>query len=204
MLGTYASLVEAEAAEVDARRREPLSRARRAFLWEHLLSWLPVYLDKLAQVAPPFYRRWAEMLRAALDAEADAACEPSRLPLQLREASGLADPRASSPEEFLRTILAPARSGLILLRDDLARCARATGTGIRAGERLFALRALLGHDAAGVLGWLAREADGWESLHLRRRKAHGRVAAWWGARARATARLLRELEAEADDALRTV
>jgi hypothetical protein len=204
MLGTYAGLAEAEAEATgaDARRRDYLRNARRAFLWEHLLSWLPVYLDKLEQVAPPFYRRWAEMLRAALDAEAESLGEQDALPLHLREAQGPVDPRASSSEEFLQTLLAPARCGMILVRDDLARAARELQTGVRAGERRFALRSLMGQDAAGVLGWLASEADAWESLHLRRRKPHGRVAAWWASRAAATAKMLHELKAEADDALR--
>src|ERR1043165_5630262 len=46
----------AEADEGGARRRAGLSAARKAFLWEHLLSWLPVYLGRVAEVAPPFYR----------------------------------------------------------------------------------------------------------------------------------------------------
>lgn len=198
MLGTYAGLAEAEDAEADAGRRETLRGARRAFLWEHLLSWLPVYLDKLAQVAPTFYRRWAETLRAALDAEAEGLGAQDSLPLHLREAGALADPRESSSDDFLRSILAPARSGLILVRDDLARAARTLGVGVRAGERLFALRSLMGQDAAGVLGWLACEAEAWESLHLGRRDAHGRVALWWAQRAAATAALLRQLKAEAE------
>ncbi|MDT5157609.1 MAG: hypothetical protein QOH51_1966 [Acidobacteriota bacterium] len=208
MLGTYAELSEAEEMCTDAQRRASLRGARRAFLWEHLLSWLPVYLDKLEQIAPPFYLRWAEMLRAALDAEAESLGRQDSLPLHLREATGLvdprkaiegpADPRQSSSEEFLQTLLAPSRSGIILVRDDLARAARELQTGVRAGERRFALRSLVGQDAAGTLGWLAAEADAWEALHLRRRTSHGHIAEWWAARAAATAGLLRELKSEAE------
>jgi TorA maturation chaperone TorD len=197
MLGTYAWLSEAEGAAGDARARESLRRARRAFLWEHLLSWLPVYLDKLEQVAPPFYRSWGRTLRAALDAEAESLGAQDALPLHLREAAGLADPRQTSSEEFLKTLLAPARTGVILLRDDIARAARDLDAGVRAGERLFALRSLMGQDAAGALGRLAAEADAWGNLHRRRLDAHGRVAGWWAERADSTAALLRELEAEA-------
>lgn len=199
MLGAYAWLSEAEAAAGDARARESLRSARRAFLWEHLLSWLPVYLDKLERVAPPFYRGWGRTLRAALDAEAKHLREPDALPLHLREAPGLADPRVSSAEEFLQTLLAPARTGVILLRDDIARAARDLGTGVRAGERLFALRSLMGQDAAGTLSRLASEADACVALHRRRRAAHGRIAEWWAARASATVALLRELAAEAGE-----
>jgi hypothetical protein len=198
LLGTYAELSESEATSTDAQRRAYLRGARRAFLWEHLLSWLPIYLDKLEQIAPTFYRRWAEMLRTALDAEAESLGEQDTLPLHLREAPGPADPRQSSSEEFLQTLLAPARSGMIFVRDDLARAARDLQTGVRAGERRFALRSLMGQDAAGTLGWLAGEADAWEALHLRRSETHGCVALWWAARAATTAKLLRELQATAN------
>ena len=196
LLGAYAGLCEAERNEADARRRERVRSARRALLWEHLLSWLPVYLDKVGRVAPRFYRRWAETVRAALDAEAGELGAQAELPLHLREAPALADPREAAPEEFLKTLLAPARSGLILVRDDLARAARDLGTGVRAGERLFALRSLVGQDAAATLDWLAREAEDWHALHQQRRAAHGAVAEWWGARAASTAKLLRELKDE--------
>jgi hypothetical protein len=196
MLGAYAWLAESEGAATEGRQRESLRSARRAFLWEHLLSWLPVYLDKLGQFAPPFYHDWGETLRAALDAEAEALGEPDALPLHLREAAALADPRESSAEEFLQTLLAPVRTGMILLRDDIARAARDLGTGVRAGERLFALRSLMGQDAAGTLSRLASEADAWTALH-RRRAAHGRVADWWTERSNATTTLLRELAADA-------
>ncbi len=144
------------------------------------------------------------MLRAALVAEADELGQQAELPLHLREAPALADPRSAAPEEFLKSLLAPARSGLILVRDDLARGSRELGAGVRAGERRFALRSLMGQDATGTLAWLAREADDWHALHLQRRAAHGHVAEWWAARAAATARLLRELSADADENLRTV
>jgi len=188
LLGAYAGLCEIEK-KGDGRVRG----ARRALLWEHLLSWLPVYLDKVERVAPRFYRRWAETLKAALDAEAKELGIQAELPLHLREAPALADPRETTPEEFLKALLAPARSGLILVREDLARAARELGTGVRAGERLFALRSLVGQDAAGTLSWLAREAEAWHALHQQRRPAHGHVAEWWAARAISTTALLREL-----------
>lgn len=198
LLGAYAELCEAE-----RTGGERVRSARRALLWEHLLSWLPVYLEKVERVAPPFYRRWAETLRAALDAEAEALGEQAELPLHLREAHALADPRQTSSDEFLKTLLAPVRSGLIIVRADLARAARELGAGVRAGERLFALRSLMGQDAAGTLRWLTREAEGWHALHLERRAAHGHVAQWWAARAASTAKLLRKLSEDAAESLRT-
>ena len=116
--------------------------ARRAFLWEHLLSWLPAYLDKLADVAPPFYRGWGELLEEALLEEEAAVGPQEELPLALREAPPVADPREAAPGEFIRSLLAPARAGMILVRADLARAARELGLGLRAGERRFALESL--------------------------------------------------------------
>ena len=55
MLAFYARLTEEEAGCREARTREALHRARKAFLWEHLLSWLPPYLAKVADLAPSFY-----------------------------------------------------------------------------------------------------------------------------------------------------
>src|SRR3989440_3401199 len=183
--------------ERGARRRAGRGAARRAFLWEHILSWLPAYLDKLAEIAPPFYRRWAKLLMSALVEEARASVPPVALPLHLREAPHVSDPRATSPDEFLRSLLAPARSGVILVRADLARAARSLGTALRAGERMFALKSLMGQDACGALAWLAEEAARVAALHVARRDALGGGAGWGAARACATERLLREVESHA-------
>lgn len=183
----------------DFRMHEVARSAREAFLWEHLLSWLPVYLDRLTEVAPPFYGRWAELLTSALLEEARATRLPAALPLHLREAKHVADPRASTPDEFLQTLLAPARSGLILVRSDLARAASSLGTALRAGERKYALKSLIGQDARGTLAWLAGEASRQATRHEQYRDTLGEIAEWWSARASATERLLRELELEAGE-----
>lgn len=195
MLAFYARLAEMEEDESDAVRRSGWRAARKAFLWEHLLSWLPVYLTKLAEVGGPFYRGWGELLAQALVAEAEAVGRQERLPLHLRCTEGLIDPRTGREVgEFLQSLLSPARTGMILLRSDLARAAQALGLGLRLGERKFILRALLGQDAGRVLGWLAREADGWIERHRLYRRTLGGLAVVWEERAASTARLLRELE----------
>ena len=203
LLATYARLAAPteETDDVDergARRRAGLRAARRAFLWEHILSWLPVYLDRVAEAAPPFYRRWAGLLLSALLEEARACGPPDRLPLHLREAPPASDPRAATADEFLSSLLAPARSGFIITRDDLARAACSLGTAARAGERRFVLKSLLGQDAGGVLAWLSEEAARQALRHAARRDSLGEVAGWWAARASATEKLLRELKADAE------
>lgn len=195
MLAAYARLAELDE---DAREaggaRANWRGARRAFLWEHLLCWLPAYLDKLAELAPPFYRGWGGLLRDALATEAHAlGPPPAALALHLREAPQFVAPGEEGAEEFLRSLLAPARTGMILTRADLGRAARALGLGARAGGRVFTLKSLLGQDAAAVLGWLAAEADAWAARHAARRELLGHAAAWWESRATATAEALRNI-----------
>ncbi|HEX8773521.1 MAG TPA: molecular chaperone TorD family protein [Pyrinomonadaceae bacterium] len=199
MLALYARLVEMEEGERDAARRARWTLARRAYLWEHLLSWLPVYLDKLADIASPFYRGWGELLAQALTSEAQAVGRQLQLPLHLRDAPGLFDPRRDGVEEFLQSLLTPARSGMILVRSDLTRAARALGLGLRLGERRFILKALFGQDAAGVLVWLAEEAARWQRRHRLHLQALGGVAVAWEERADATAKLLKELGAATNE-----
>src|SRR2546423_10414536 len=135
---------------------------------------------------------------SALLEEARAWGGARPLPLHLREAPPVSDPRASSTDEFLQSLLAPASSGVILVRADLARAARSLGTALRAGERMFALKSLMGQDACGALAWLAEEASRVAASHAARRDALGTVAEWWSARASATEKLLRELKSDAE------
>ncbi len=197
MLALYAGLIEAAAVADSEAARAGWKRARRAFLWEHLLSWLPVYLAKLDEIAPPFYRRWGALLAETLRAEASAVGRQERLPLHLREAQGLSDPRGGETEQFQSSLLSPARSGMVLVRADLSRAARALGLGTRIGERRFILQALFSQDAAGALGWLAREAEGWRERHRLTKEMLSPIAEAWAEQADASARLLRELEREA-------
>ena len=199
MLALYAHLRELEARETNDLRRESWQRAQRAYLWEHLLSWLPAYLSKLTEIAPPFYRRWGELLLDALLEEARATVEATaQLPLHLRDrAAKLVDPREGETKEFLQTLLSPARSGMILLRSDLTRAARQLELGLRVGERKYVLESLLAQDAPGVLGWLAREATGWSERHRKQQATLGPIARAWEAKANAAAQLLTELQAAA-------
>src|ERR1043166_9093800 len=69
MLAFYARLVELEEEAMDEQRRESWRGARKAFLWEHLLSWLAVYLTKLTGISSHFYAEWGMMLWRALVSE---------------------------------------------------------------------------------------------------------------------------------------
>lgn len=154
---------------------------RRALLWEHLLAWLPPWLAKLDEIAPPAYRAWGRLLGAALGEEARTLGPQERLPLHLRVASPL------EPDDLLGGLLAPVRSGVVLVRDDLGRAARELGLGVRVAERRYVLRALLAQDAAPTLAWLAAEARRWAGLHA---ETPGPIGQFWQERAEAAAALL--------------
>ncbi|HEV2802662.1 MAG TPA: molecular chaperone TorD family protein [Pyrinomonadaceae bacterium] len=201
MLALCAHLSELETLEADDARRESWRRARTAFLWEHLLSWLPAYLAKLNEIATPFYRRWGELLLDALREEARRT-GAGQLSMHLRAASGLSDPRAGETKEFLQTLLAPARSGMIIVRSDLGRAARTLGLALRAGERRYALESLLAQDARGVLHWLAREAHTWSERHAQAHDPFAPAARAWQEKATASARLLKELADTTEETLK--
>jgi hypothetical protein len=193
LLALYAALGDHEEAEADPARRLLWKEARRALLWEHLASWLPPYLDKIAELATPCYRAWGAMLAEALRVELASFGTPDVLPVHLREAPALPDPREAGAAAFLQGLLAPVRSGAVFVRADLARAARQTGLGLRMGERRFALDALLSQDSAGTLGWLGAECRAWGPRHRRWRDVTGPQAEFWEARAAATADLLAAL-----------
>jgi TorA maturation chaperone TorD len=207
LLGLLAELAEREAQETEPAARVLLGRARAALVQEHLEPWLPAFLGRVAEVGGPFYAAWAALVLQALADESVAARalpEPQDkpddgpLPLHLRDVEALPDPRlpgdgATPGEDFLRALLAPVRSGMILTRIDLSRAARDLGLGARMGERLYILKALLGQDPAATLGWLADEARAWTARHRAVSGFAPAVTAFWTTRASATARLLDEL-----------
>jgi hypothetical protein len=201
MLGLHARLAESDSGcDDEARNRDAARRARKAFLWEHLLSWLPAYLNKIEDLGPPFYRRWARLLEEALREEVATLGEQERLPLHLREAPGIADPRTETSADFVGSLLSPVRSGVILARADLGRAGRELDLGTRAGERRFVLTALMEQDPARMLAWLRREADGWADRHALANPLSPlapAIARFWRMRAEATAALLRDLAASA-------
>jgi len=182
LLGLYAAIAEHELAEPDPARTILWHQARRALLWEHLLTWLPPYTAAAAHVAGSFYAGWARLLDAALRAEAAVLSAPPTPALHLRERPAPPDPD-EGPDSFVRALLAPARSGLLLTRADLTRAARRNGVGLRMGERAFVLRTMLSQDPAATLAWLATEADRWAERHQAAEPVLGGVARAWRTRA---------------------
>jgi TorA maturation chaperone TorD len=195
MLALYASLAEAAAAESVPGRKAALEHARAAFFWEHLASWLPVYLAKARRVARGAYAVWARMLSDALESEAARLPAPASLPLHLRAVPPFEERDGNGDEEVIPLLLAPARAGFVLVRRDLRGIADALGVGLRQGERRYALGALLACDRPRVLGRLAGLALEAAACHAALAPAWGETMRFWECRAAATAKALRALEA---------
>lgn len=196
-LALYAELLQHLEAESEPQRRSMLEQARSALLWEHLLPWIPLYTQKMRCIADDFYGMWAELLERTLLAEALEMAAAPRLPLHLREAPPFADPRDEGARAFLAAILAPVRSGFIIVRDDLSRAAGELGLGLRQGERRFVLESLFAQERAPLLAWLEAEALGAAQRHRAILGLPNAIREFWSERALATAAMLLKLrEAE--------
>ena len=180
LLAAQARATDLESAERDPARREARRRLRTTLAWEHLLSWIGPYLVKVTEIGAPPYREWASLLRSVLADEATTLGPPPTLPLALRAIGENGPPDTS---ELLPFVLAPIRSGIVITRADLARCARDLQLGTRHGERRYILQALLDQDVHRTVMWLADEARRWITLHEAEQHWLGDIAFWWASRA---------------------
>lgn len=203
LVALYASLLEADQGPSDARA-VLIRESRGALLREHLEPWVFHFLGRIAEVARGTYAAWAALLSEALRSEVEVQSSErgSRpLPLHLRVAPALPDPRTGGAAPFLSGLLAPVRSGMILTRADLARIAGELGLGLRAGERRYALEHLLAQAPGLVLSALAAEARRQGAAHQARASWLEASAMFHAARARACAELLEALASEQVDGL---
>ena len=199
MLSLYARLVEFERDEPDAVRRAARHRMRATLLWDHLLSWVPVYLTKLREIAPPSYGTWARLLGEALNAEATSVSPFEQLPIHLRDAPPpIGD--TTDIDALITGLLTPIRCGVIVTRADLVRAARYLGLGLRAGERRFALKALFEQAPCAVLNWLHDEAVTQSVWYEQLGGSLRKIAEFWTARARRTADCLRDKQRDCSTA----
>jgi TorA maturation chaperone TorD len=182
LLALYCNIAEREHTEPDDARRLLWTRARHTLLNEHLISWLPPYLQRVREISDEAYTRWAVLLENAL-AEASRSAPVWSPPPSLRDAPAFQESHDDDLDTIVSALLAPARSGIILVRSDLERAAQELGLGLRAGERRFAVRALLQQDPARVLAWLSGEASRQADIHVTR-KDFPNIRTWWSERAR--------------------
>lgn len=196
VLALYARLCELESEATDADTASRWRYLRTTLLWEHIASWVPAYLEKLQELASPFYQAWGELLREVLEQEVLELGQQELLPLHLREAPAVLDPEAEGGEAWLDSLLSPVRSGIILVRNDLVRAGRDLQLATRVAERRYALKALLGQDPAATLDWLATEATTWQDRHRRWNDLFGPISEFWAQRAADTAARLRKARRE--------
>ncbi len=203
LLGLFAALLEEAAAaphrDADAGARSAAAaHAAAALLHEHLAPWALHVLHHATTLPCGAYRDWAAALAEVLRSELSRVGPPSGLAAHLAEAPPPADPRREGAGPFVASLLAFARSGVLLTRTGLADVARSVGVGLRLGERRFVLAHLLAQDAAGVLRALARVAEREARLHAAREPWLGSAATHLAARAAASAALLESLATDAE------
>jgi hypothetical protein len=194
MLGLWASLLDRRDDAVDEPARLLLDRAQAALVEEHLLPWVPFYLARVEEVGGEFYGAWAGLLQALM-VEAAVGWDHV-LPAHMTEAPELGDPRVPGIEggrAWLESLLVPARTGMILIREDLTRCGRETGLGVRMGERAYTLKALMGQQPRVTLRWLADEARRQSEMYRDLEGIPESLVDFWLSRATATIELLEQL-----------
>ena len=196
LLGLYATLAEGAAACTGSAEATLIERGQAALLHEHLAPWVPFFLDRVRQLGGDFYAAWAALLDDVLTEEMRAAAAPTELPAHLREAPKLPDPRRRGAGAFLSGVLAPARSGMIVTRDDLATLGRSLRLGLRIGERRYVLEHLISQEPVAVLLGLRDHAEARAERYGALHPVFGPVSTFWTERARATAELLGELAAD--------
>lgn len=188
LLSTYHQIVARSKQAPETYVQDLTRQIRHAFLWEHLASWLLPFTARVKELGSPVYRAWAHLLLDALEAEAAQVGPPGTLPLHLRNTAPLH--AESGFDGLVDGMFSPVRSGVILARADLARCARDLGLATRVADRRYTLKTLLTQDSVRVAAWLAVEARRQANLMTAAPTAFGAIAQHWEQRALATADLL--------------
>jgi TorA maturation chaperone TorD len=188
LFSTYAQLTQRVENGAEPYLQELARQMRHAFLWEHVISWILPFIARVRELGSPTYRGWATLVLDALEAEAVQAGQPALLPLHLRKAPAL--PARPSMTDLVETLFIPARSGVILTRADITRCARDLGIQTRVAERRYTLTTLFTQEPARVRQWLASEARRQADLIHDTAEPFRMIASHWEQRALATADLI--------------
>ena len=156
-LGFFASLLEMVADNrSDAKKLAVLDRTRSAFLFEHIVPWVPVYASVVARIAPelgPWSSALLEVLEsqfAQLDLKSwdwDAAVLDSRPAFSTYEESTLSE-----------MLVSPFLSGFVLTRKLLFSRSHQLGLAPRVGTRKFMMASLLDQDPRAAITLVGAEA----------------------------------------------
>lgn len=146
ILLSEAKLANSVREENDLFRNTAIARARAVLVEEHLLPWLPAYLVRAKEVAPPSIAPWTSVALEFFAEQIDNIDS-----LEVLNAPGVASVDDRLDRDLVEWLMTPASSGLILSNSDLSFIARETGLGKRVGGRRFILKNLLDTDKATVL-----------------------------------------------------
>lgn len=199
LFGLAAHLGAAEAACATDAAKKRLRHARAALFGEYLASWVPSYLAAVEAHGPA--ADWARLTRAVLTVERRALGEEALGAGRLAALLAQAPPPIAvddSLDSLLDALVAPVRVGFVLTLRNLETTARATGAGLRRGERRFILRSLLEQAPAATLSALAGHAAAAAARHDADADISGtKNATWWSTRARVSAAVLGTLSTRA-------
>lgn len=169
----FLSEAETEALEDDkAHEAERMHRRMQAFMDEHLLWWLPAFVQAVQQQSYPFYAALGRLtLEVVLDHRA-ALGQRNSLPEKavLEEPPNVLEEEKTGLKDIAAYLTTPAWSGLFLGRSDLARLGRGErlprGFGSRVQTLTNLLRAAVEFDRRDALLHAMSEQVGiWEQWY---------------------------------------
>ena len=169
-LAFLASLIDGFAeGDHEPAKLAALDRVRSAFLFEHLLVWVPVYASVAARLAPAL-APWSEALLEVLEVQFDQLSlgEWNWSPAVFGTRLGAADAAELSLAELL---ISPYLSGFVLTRKLLFSKAPQYGLAPRIGTRRFIVSSMLDQDPVATVALIRDEAsaqlDSWRQLSSR-------------------------------------
>lgn len=203
LLGLVALLEEAQSLEKEPARAVLIERSRAALFWEHLLPWLPMYLERVeSRGQGTVYAEWAELLTETLVCEMESLGPLEDLPRHLVAASGLADPRCKGAAPFLASLFIPVRTGFILLPDDLSKLAEEVGISSEHQDQRSILEDLLRVAPKQTLDGLAEVILDRSHHWLQRWNSCGKITSHWKNRTEESVKLLKQLARDLEEGTR--
>jgi len=194
LLGLAAFLEENQSFVGEPARALLIERSRAALFWEHLLPWVPMYLDRVETIGKgTVYGDWAKLLSETLVCKFECLGPLEDLPRHLVASSGLPDPRRRGAAQFFSSLFAPVQSGFILLTEDLNNLADEIGILPKDHDRQAILKDLLRVAPQETLGGLAKMAFERSCCISERWSSLGELCFHWERRAKESGELLQQL-----------